>query len=172
MTVSLEKAISPEAAVAALKLENQRLSDTLEILQAERDQARRELGGSDARISNLRDAWQREKGEAEAAREKYAKLRTEARDLVRELVSEYDLEDYREEISRKIVEIGLDSLDYTYKGSITLTIDFEGLRREDGSEVTEDDVRTYLAVKLEESGPLDEPGYYDWSVTDIDLELE
>ncbi|MGW7434706.1 hypothetical protein [Streptomyces sp. NPDC054849] len=172
MTISFEKAAVPTAqAVAALEIELRQVRDALELVTAERDSARHVLGSRDAIISNLRDAVEREKREAYAAREKYGKLRADAHTLLRELVEEYDLDTHREDISNKGEEIGLDSLEYSYKGSITIRFDFEGLRRKDGNELTENDIREYLVGSLQESGRL-ELDYYDSLPGDIDFELE
>ncbi|MFE9254053.1 hypothetical protein [Streptomyces sp. NPDC006879] len=172
MTVSFEKAAVPTAqAVDALEIELRQVRDALELTTHDRDNALRQLGSRDAIVSNLRDALERERGEAYAAREKYGKLRADAHELLRDLVEEYDLDTYRDEISRKAEEIGLDSLEYSYRGSITVRFDFEGLRKRDGSEVTEDDVREYLTGILQAGGGL-ELEDYESLPGDIDLELE
>jgi hypothetical protein len=171
VTVSLEKAISPEAAVAALKLENERLSAALDLVAADLERTQKGYGSLEARYSNIHGALQREQEEARAAREKYGKLRHDAHQVIRDLVDEYDLGDYREEISEKIQEIGLDALEYRYEGEVTVTFNFEGLRKRDGSEIDESTFRAALDLTLRTIGDLDVDGY-DYTIGDIDLDLE
>ncbi|MFE0964078.1 hypothetical protein [Streptomyces fungicidicus] len=176
MTVSLDKLTDPadSATAAALRLEVQRLTEALHLSEADLRRTQGALGSIEARYSNAVSALQREQEEARAAREKYGELRAKARNLLRDLVAEYSLEEYRQEISDKGEAIGLDALEYSYKGSVTIRFDFEGLRRRDGGEVTEDDVRAHLDYVLRTVGTLEDPDYYDYTVVEgeTDLELE
>ncbi|MCM8548840.1 hypothetical protein [Streptomyces sp. STCH 565 A] len=171
MTVSLEKAISPEAAVAALKLENERLNAALELVAADLERTQKGYGSLEARYSNIHGALQREQEEARAAREKYSKLRYDAHQVIRALVEDYDLGGYREEISEKIEEIGLDSLEYSYEGEVTVTFNFEGLRKRDGSEIDEETFRAALDLTLRTIGDLDVDNY-TYDIGDIDIDQE
>ncbi|MCS0601117.1 hypothetical protein NX794_07715 [Streptomyces sp. LP11] len=173
MTVSLEKLTDPADSVtaAALRLEIQRVTDALELAQADLTRTQGALGSLEARYSNIHGALQREQGEARAAREKFGELRANARDLLREIVTEYDLDDYRSEISDKGENIGLDPLDYSYKGTVTVSFDIEGLRKDDGSEFTEDDVRAWLEATLRASGEFN-LDYESSVIEEIELEQE
>ncbi|MFE7463088.1 hypothetical protein ACFU6R_03150 [Streptomyces sp. NPDC057499] len=171
MTVNLEKAISPEAAIAALTLENVSLNDSLVLAAAELERTQKGWGSLEARYSNLHSALQREQDEARTARERYAKLRHEAHSVIRELVDDYDLEDYREEISEKIQGIGLDSLEYRYEGEVTVTFSFDGLHNRDGSEIDETAFRAALDLTLRTIGSMDVDGF-DYTIGDIDLHEE
>ncbi|USH44657.1 hypothetical protein SEA_BROPLEASE_73 [Streptomyces phage BroPlease] len=172
MTVSLDKLTDPadSATAAALRLEVQRLTDALELTKADLTRTQGALGSIEARYSNLHGALQREQEEARAAREKYGELRENARGLLREIISEYDLDDYRQEISDKGEAIGLAQLDYTYNGKVTVSFEIEGLRKADGSDFTEDDVRYYLEATLRASGGF-ELDYESGDIEEVELEL-
>ncbi|MEU8621405.1 hypothetical protein [Streptomyces sp. NPDC048623] len=172
MTVSFDKAAVPTAqSVAALEIEFQKTRDALELMTHERDTALRQIGQRDAAISNLREKVEREGGEAYAARSKFAQLRTEARALLVKLIDEHGLTEHREAISEQAEAIGLDPLSISYKGTLTVRFNFEGLQKEDGSDFTEDDARYWLEASLSARGDF-ELRDYDADFGDIELELE
>ncbi|MEU9057852.1 hypothetical protein AB0D13_02865 [Streptomyces sp. NPDC048430] len=150
MTVSLEKPFTASDAVNALE---------------------RQIGQLQAQVSNLRSAVEEEKKEAFHAREKYATLRYDAAELLRDLIEDHDLEDYRQEISDKGEAIGLDALEYSYQGTVTVTFNVEGLRKDDGSKFTVQDVRDYFEAQLEVNGEF-EYSSYDVDPVKVELDLE
>ncbi|QWQ42114.1 hypothetical protein KME66_14675 [Streptomyces sp. YPW6] len=151
MTVSLEKPFTASDAVNALE---------------------RQIGQLQAQVSNLRSAVEEQKEETRHAREKYGKLRVEARNLLIEVIDDYDLDSHRGTISEHAQEIGLDALRYEYNATVTVTFELEGLRKTDGSDFDEDDVKLYLESSIRAGGGGFELDYFDAENTDVELELQ
>ncbi|MFF7252433.1 hypothetical protein [Streptomyces microflavus] len=151
MTVSLEKPFTASDAVNALE---------------------RQIGQLQAQVSNLRSAVEEEKQEAFHAREKYATLRVDAHELLRDLIDDYDLSDSVDVISAKAEKIGLAALQYEYNATVTVTFELEGLRKADGSDFTEDDVKHYLEASIRAASGGFELDYFDSDITEVELELQ
>lgn len=149
--VSLEKTFTASDAVNALE---------------------RQIGALQAQVSNLRSAVEEQRREAFNAREKYGKLRVEARELLRDLIDDYDLDDHKAAISEKAEEIGLAALRYEYNGTVTVNFNFEGLRKADGSDFSEGDVKYWLEASIRATGGGFELDYFDADNTDVELELQ
>ncbi|MEU5446901.1 hypothetical protein [Streptomyces californicus] len=151
MTVSLEKPFTASDAVNALE---------------------RQIGQLQAQVSNLRSAVEEQKEEARHAREKYGKLRVEARSLLKEIIDDYDLDAQRATISELAQEIGLEPLQYEYNATVTVSFELEGLRKTDGSDFTEDDVKLYLEASIRAASGGFELDYFDADNTAVELELQ
>ncbi|MFJ7414655.1 hypothetical protein ACIQWZ_28225 [Streptomyces sp. NPDC098077] len=152
MTISFEKSAAVPTSAAVAELE-------------------RQIGSLQAQVSNLRSTVEEQKDEARHAREKYGKLRYDAAELLHELIEDHDLGDYRQEISDKGEAIGLDALEYSYQGTVTVTFNIEGLRKDDGSKFTVREVRDYFEAQLEVNGEF-EYSSYDVDPVKVELDLE
>ncbi|KQX37002.1 hypothetical protein ASD97_10020 [Streptomyces sp. Root63] len=151
MTVSLEKPFTASDAVNALE---------------------RQIGQLQAQVSNLRSAVEEQKEEALHARSKYGKLRMDARQLLIEIIEDYDLDSHRGTISELGEQIGLDALQYEYNATVTVTFSLEGLRKTDGSDFSKSEIEDYLVASIRANAGGFELDHFDTDEIDIDLELQ
>ncbi|MEU6056968.1 hypothetical protein [Streptomyces sp. NPDC047097] len=170
MTDSFDRASLPAAAqVVSLETEVRRLNDSLELATADLGAARKRLHASGDLISELRSLIEHEKAEAHRARERHAELRKDAHGLLRSVVDDYRLDGDLDEISDKAESIGLDPLIYTHTANITVRFSISGLRRNDGAEVTEDEVREWVVAELRATGEL---RFEDYETEPGEIEIE